>query len=98
MPFTSDEFKSDPLKDQTITFCGERAKHTKWCLLEERSRAALLRHHSLARGPTVIHLWSFCVQLGLYLENHLPRNESRLSPMEILEGQPPGTVAIHCRR
>ena len=92
-PFSSQEFMdSIDSTYQTITFSGVGAKHqngvaerairtvTQW------ARAMLL--NSILHWPDSVNLelWPFALEHAVFLWNHIPRKDLRLSPLELFTG------------
>jgi hypothetical protein len=104
-PFGSQEFReSIDLSFQTLTFSGSGAHHqngvaeraiqttTKW------ARAMLLHHILHWPEAANLELWPFAFEHAVYLWNHIPRKDIKLSPIELFTGAKAGDVAAHLAR
>ena len=85
--FVDQGFLDSLAKDQTISFCGayahwQNGKAEKRIRdLQDQGRKVLI--YSNARWPqaSTIHLWPYALHYSTDVRNHIPRDESGLSPM-----------------
>ena len=92
-PFNSSKFHEDlQANGQTITFSGVGAHHQNG--VAERaistcsSWARTIMLHQVLHWPqhADLKLWPFALEHAVHIWNHLPRPDSRLSPIEIFTG------------
>ena len=90
MPFQAEKFKQHAeLNDQEITYSGVGAHHQngvaeqKISTVTHWARAMLL--HSYQNWPELarLDLWPFALEHAVYIWNHLPQQDIRLSPIEV---------------
>ena len=90
--FADQGFLDSLAKDQTISFCGayahwQNGKAEKRIRdLQDQGRKVLI--YSTARWPQAsnINLWPYALHYSTDVRNHLPRDESGLSPMQKYTG------------
>ena len=93
-PFQSKTFRESLISDnQPITFSGVGAHHQNGAA--ERAIktitwwARTMMLHAIIMWPEHANteLWPMAMDQAVYIWNHLPRQDSRLSPMELLSGR-----------
>ena len=102
-PYGSNAFRSDiDESDQTLTFSGVGAHHqngvAERAIQTITSWARAMMMHQLLHWPSQHdqNLWPFAMQHAVFLWNHMPRQGSQLSPLELFSGVklPPQNAAL----
>ena len=91
VPFGTELFRNDlASQDQTITFSGVGAHHQNGVAeraigtITRLARTMLLQQAILWPDHADLKLWPFAMEQAVHIWNTLPRQDSRVTPMELL--------------